>query len=181
MGFFKRGNTDERLDITPVESSIVVEPTVTTGELERMVHTTYEEKLALERQLEEANEKVAILEDVETKLRAAELFSHQCELERDNARTKIEDLQEREKQLEKQLKEERAKVTTRDIKIRELTEGEAELKRHHEHDLIEALKRAVDTLSGNWSKQRVIDFLDGFLVDTSYEELDTELVGIEEE
>lgn len=150
MGFF---SSDKEV----IDKSIVG-----VDELERMVYETYQEKLNLESELEKAKARIKHLEDQEIKLKAANEFSRQSESERKRLEEKVESLTRKNERLESDLKQEKASVTTRDIKIERLQRSRAAGLSTYKHEVIEDIKAAISVESGNWSKARVIDFLDAF-------------------
>lgn len=163
MGLFSR-NQQAAEAITVVDQPTLIEqPTISADELEKMVYSTYQEKLELQRQLDKANERIKVLKEQETKLRAAETFSRQSEEERHRADAKNEDLQRRNKSLEDQLKQARAKATTLEIKVKELQDASSGQMAAYRRELIEEMQRQAVCATGGWSKNRVLDFLASFL------------------
>lgn len=162
MGFFNRKEKGESLNV--VFQPQMIEPAlISTGELEQMVYTTYQEKLELEKRLDAANERIKVLEDQATKIRAAETFSRQSEEERKRAEAKNDRLQRHIDSLEQQLKQERAKAQTLGIKVGELKNASSGQLASFRRELVEEMQRQAVSTSGGWSKNRVLDFLAGFL------------------
>lgn len=162
MGFFNRKEKGESLNV--VFQPQMIEPAlISTGELEQMVYTTYQEKLELEKRLDAANERIKVLEDQATKIRAAETFSRQSDEERKRAEAKNDRLQRHIDSLEQQLKQERAKAQTLGIKVDELKNVSSSQLASFRRELVEEMQRQAVSTSGGWSKNRVLDFLAGFL------------------
>ncbi len=164
MGFFNRKSSEESL--VPAPATLVEQPAVSAGELEQMVYATFQEKLELERKLEQAAARISALEEQATKLKAAETFSRKSEAERMRADTKNDELRERNSELERQVKQARAKVTTLELKINDLKGADNERMAAYRRELVEEMQRHAVCASGGWSKSRVLDFLAGFLPDT---------------
>ena len=112
MGFFDRKKEEALVAVDPV---LVEPPSVGVGELEKMVHSVYKEKLELEKKLANSERRIKELEERATKLSAAEEFARQSESERKLAESKASTLKERVKSLEKELESERARVSVRDV------------------------------------------------------------------
>lgn len=161
MGFFKRKGDCESL--TVAEPTIVEQPLISVGELEKMVYSTYQEKLSLEKQLTDAKETIKRLEDQLTKLSAAETFSRQSEEERKRTDAKNERLQSQIDSLERQLKQSKSHAKTLEIKIGEMENANSGRMASYRRELVEEMQRQAVNASGNWSKNRVLDFLAAFL------------------
>lgn len=161
IGFFKRKEDCESLAVA--EPTIVEQPLISVGELEKMVYSTYQEKLSLEKQLSDAKETIKRLEDQLTKLSAAETFSRQSEEERKRTDAKNERLQSQIDSLERQIKQSKSHAKTLEIKIGEMENASSGHMASYRRELVEEMQRQVVSASGNWSKNRVLDFLAAFL------------------
>lgn len=140
------------------------------AELEQMVYATYQEKLDLAKQLDGAKARIESLEETlqekTTKLRAAEEFARQSESERKSTASKIEPLEQSKKQLQTNLKQEKARAATLEVRIEELENAGRGRMDAYRRELIEEMQRQAVSASGGWSKARVVlSFLGGFLDD----------------
>ncbi len=139
------------------------------AELEQMVYATYQEKLDLAKQLDSAKARIESLEESlqekTTKLRAAEEFARQSESERKSSASKIEPLEQSKKQLQANLKQEKARAATLEVRIEELENASRGRMDAYRRELIEEMQRQAASASGGWSKARVLSFLGDFLDD----------------
>lgn len=162
MGIFNRKGNNAEIGI--VAQAVPIDPpTLDAGELEQMVYEVYREKLELEKQVENDRERIRFLEEQQTKLRAAETFSRQSESTRKQAVSRNRELEERIAQLEQEIEQERAKVAARDLKIRKLVNADVGRMDECRRELIGKMKQGARGWSGNWSKQKVLRFLDSFM------------------
>lgn len=162
MGFFNRKEKSESLALT-AEPVLVEQPIISAGELEQMVYSTYQEKLALEKQLSDATAKIKWLEEKETKLRAAETFSRQSESERKKADEKNAILERRIEGLTQEIAQERAKTASRELKIKDLQSAAKGRMDSYRRELVADMQHRARSASGGWSKARVIEFLGEWL------------------
>lgn len=157
MGLFKRVECNEEAE----------QPSMSAAELEQMVYATYQEKLDLARQLDSAKARIESLEETlqekTTKLRAAEEFARQSESERKSTASKIEPLEQSKKQLQTNLKQERARNATLEAEV-------ARLRRNHAPEIAEAranvvigMQERIRDRGGQWSKAKVLSFLEDCL------------------
>ena len=106
----------------------IEQPDMSAAELEQMVYATYQEKLDLAKQLDTAKARIESLEETlqekTTKLRAAEEFARQSESERKSTASKIEPLEQSKKQLQANLKQEKARAATLEVRIEEMQRQE---------------------------------------------------------
>lgn len=159
MGLFKRKPV-EALAVAS-EPEIVERPTVTAEELERMVYETYREKLSLAEELAGKDAMIARLKEQVDKLGAAETFSRQSEAERKRLDKKADELAAKCDDLAEQLRQEKAKVSARDLKIMQIEEGSAALADERVAEILRDMESEADNLGGNWSKARVVEFIEG--------------------
>lgn len=163
MGFFNARTTAKELEADTKQ------PSMSAAELEQMVYATYQEKLDLAKQLDSAKARIESLEESlqekTTKLRAAEEFARQSESERKSNASKIEPLEQSKKQLQANLKQEKARAATLEVRIEELENAGRGRMDAYRRDLIEEMQRQAASSSGGWSKARVLSFLGGFLDD----------------
>lgn len=163
MGFF-----NARAAVKELEAN-TKQPSMSTAELEQMVYATYQEKLDLAKQLDSAKARIESLEESlqekTTKLRAAEEFARQSESERKSNASKIEPLEQSKKQLQANLKQEKARAATLEVRIEELENASRGRMDAYRRELIEEMQRQAVSASGGWSKARVLSFLGGFLGD----------------
>lgn len=165
MGIFSR-NQKAAETLTVLQPTVVEQPCISADELERMVYTTYQEKLELERQLEDARERIKGLKEQTTKLKAAETFASQSESERKRADERIKDLQSQVRSSDERCKQERAKNRTLEIKVRELQDASSGRVDACRRELVEEMRNKASREAGAWSKGRVLEFLGGFLPET---------------
>lgn len=174
MGIFRRKHIHEedQVDQGITKTEVIEKPFVTVGELEKMVYSTYEEKLFLREKLEEAGRKIKFLEDEQIKLRAAETFSEQSEKERKDLESMLKTCRADKNDLEDKLKEEKGKVIALEGKFRtyqaDADEREEQIKlreRNAKLDLIACMKKKLAGETGNWSKDRVCNFIQAFCDD----------------
>lgn len=148
----------------------IEQPDMSAAELEQMVYATYQEKLGLAKQLDTAKARIESLEETlqekTTKLRAAEEFARQSESERKSTASKIEPLEQSKKQLQANLKQEKARAATLEVRIEELENASRGRMAAYRRELIEEMQRQAVCASGGWSKARVLGFLGGFLPET---------------
>lgn len=160
MGLFKRVECNEEAE----------QPSMSAAELEQMVYATYQEKLDLAKQLDGAKARIESLEETlqekTTKLRAAEEFARQSESERKSTASKIEPLEQSKKQLQTNLKQEKARAATLEVRIEELENASRGRMAAYRRELVEEMQRQAVCASGGWSKARVLGFLGGFLPET---------------
>lgn len=159
MGLFKR-KPEEALAVAP-EPEIVERPTVTAEELERMVYETYREKLSLAEELAGKDAMIERLKEQVDKLGAAETFSRQSEAERKRLDKKADELAAKCDDLAERLRQEKAKVSARDLKIMQIEEGSAALADERLAELLRGMASDVEAMGGNWSKARVIELIEG--------------------
>lgn len=159
MGLFKRKPV-EALAVAS-EPEIVERPTVTAEELERMVYETYREKLSLAEELAGKDAMIARLKEQVDKLGAAETFSRQSEAERKRLDKKADELAAKCDDLAEQLRQEKAKVSARDLRIMQIEEGSAALADERLAELLRGMASDVEAMGGNWSKARVIELIEG--------------------
>lgn len=159
MGLFKRKPV-EALAVAS-EPEIVERPTVTAEELERMVYETYREKLSLAEELAEKDAMIARLKEQVDKLGAAETFSRQSESERRRLESEAKRLSDDNDLLKEELHQERAKVTARDLKIMQIEESSAAIVDERLAELLRGMAGEAEAMGGNWSKARVVEFIEG--------------------
>lgn len=159
MGLFKRKPV-EALAVAS-EPEIVERPTVTAEELERMVYETYREKLSLAEELAGKDAMIARLKEQVDKLGAAETFSRQSEAERKRLDKKADELAAKCDDLAERLRQEKAKVSARDLRIMQIEEGSAALADERLAELLRGMASDVEAMGGNWSKARVIELIEG--------------------
>lgn len=163
MGLF-----NARVAVKELEADMK-QPSMSATELEQMVYATYQEKLDLAKQLDTAKARIESLEESlqekTTKLRAAEEFARQSESERKSNASKIEPLEQSKKQLQANLKQEKARAATLEVRIEELENASRGRMDAYRRELIEEMQRQAVSASGGWSKARVLSFLGGFLDD----------------
>lgn len=167
MGLFKRKPV-EALAVSS-EPEIVERPTVTAEELERMVYETYREKLSLAEELENARATIASMNEQLAKLRAAETFSRQSESERRRFESEAKRLKEDNDRLKEELRQEKAKVTARDLKIMRAEEDSASLADERLAELLRGMAAEAESLGGGWSKARVVEFITGHIYEIEEE------------
>lgn len=167
MGFFKRKPV-EALAVAS-EPEIVERPVVTADELERMVYETYREKLSLAEELEERDATIARLKEHVDKLNAAETFSRQSESERRRLESEAKRLSDDNARLKEELRQERAKVTARDLKIMRAEEDSASLADERLAELLRGMAAEAESLGGGWSKARVVEFITGHIYEIEEE------------
>ena len=159
MGLFKRVECNEEAE----------QPSMSAAELEQMVYATYQEKLDLAKRLDSAKARIESLEESlqekTTKLRAAEEFARQSESERKSNASKIEPLEQSKKQLQANLKQEKARAATLEVRLGEWESASRGRMDAYRRELIEEMQRQAASASGGWSKARVLSFLGGFLDD----------------
>lgn len=163
MGFFNARAAAKELEANTKQ------PSMSAAELEQMVYATYQEKLDLAKQLDSAKARIESLEESlqekTTKLRAAEEFARQSESERKSNASKIEPLEQSKKQLQANLKQEKARAATLEVRIEELENASRGRMDAYRRELIEEMQRQAASASGGWSKARVLSFLGDFLDD----------------
>ena len=159
MGLFKRKPV-EAIAVAS-EPEIVERSTVTAEELERMVYETYREKLSLAEELAGKDAMIARLKEQVDKMGAAETFSRQSEAERKRLDKKADELAAKCDDLAEELRQEKAKVTARDLKIMQIEEGSAALADERIAELLRGMASDVEAMGGNWSKARVIELIEG--------------------
>ena len=163
MGLFKRKPV-EALAVAS-EPEIVERPTVTAEELERMVYETYREKLSLAEELAEKDAMIARLKEQVDKLGAAETFSRQSEAERKRLDKKADELAAKCDDLAEQLRQEKAKVSARDLRIMQIEEDSASLADERLAEILRGMAEEAESLGGSWSKARVVEFITGYAQD----------------
>ena len=156
MGLFKR-----KPDAMAVASDleIVERPTVSADELERMVYETYRDKLSLAEESAAKDATIARLKEQVDKLNAAETFSRQSESERRRFESEAKRLKDANDRLKEELRQERAKVSARDLKIMQIEEDSAALADKLLAELLHDMADEVEAMGGGWSKARVIEFI----------------------
>lgn len=160
MGLFKR-KAVEALAVAS-EPEIVERPTVTADELERMVYETYREKLSLEGELVEKDVIIARLKKQADKLSAAETFSRQSESERRRFESEAKRLSDANALLTEELRQEKAKVSARDLKIMQIEESSAAIIDERLAELLRGMAGEAEAMGGSWSKARVVEFVTGY-------------------
>lgn len=163
MGLFKRKPV-EALAVAS-EPEIVERPAVTADELERMVYETYREKLSLAEELAGKDAMIARLTEQVDKLCAAETFSRQSESERRRLESEKKRLADDNARLKEELRQERAKVSARDLKIMQIEEGSASLADERLAEILRGMAEEAESLGGSWSKARVVEFITGYAQD----------------
>lgn len=161
MGIFSRKHIDA-LVVAP-EPEIVERPTVTADELERMVYETYREKLSLAQELAERDATIARLKEQVDKLNAAETFSRQSESERRRLESEAKRLSDANDHLTEELRQERAKVSARDLKIMQIEESSAAIVDERLAEILRGMADEAESLGGGWSKSRVVEFIEGYV------------------
>lgn len=159
MELFKR-KPAEAPAVAPVPE-IVARPVVSAEELERMVYETYREKLSLAEELAGKDAMIARLKEQVDKLNAAETFSRQSESERRRFESEAKRLKEDNDRLKEELRQEKAKVTARDLKIMRAEEDSASLADERLAEILRDMASEADNLGGSWSKARVVEFIEG--------------------
>lgn len=159
MGLFKR-KAVEALAVAS-EPEIVERPTVSADELERMVYETYRETLSLAEELAERDATIARLKEQVDKLAAAETFSRQSESERRRFESEAKRLSDANAHLTEELRQEKAKVTARDLKIMQIEESSAAIVDERLDEILRGMIEEAEVLGGGWSKARVIEFIEG--------------------
>ena len=166
MGFFKRKPVELAVASEP---EIVERPAMSVDELERMVYETYLEKLLLEKESAEKDATIKQLEERATKLGAAETFSRQSESERRRFESEAKRLKEDNDRLKEELRQEKAKVTARDLKIMRAEEDSASLADERLAELLRGMAAEAESLGGGWSKARVVEFITGHIYEIEEE------------
>lgn len=161
MGIFSRKHIDA-LVVAP-EPEIVERPTVTADELERMVYETYREKPSLAQELAERDATIARLKEQVDKLNAAETFSRQSESERRRLESEAKRLSDANDHLTEELRQERAKVSARDLKIMQIEESSAAIVDERLAEILRGMADEAESLGGGWSKSRVVEFIEGYV------------------
>lgn len=159
MVFFKRKPV-EALAVAP-DPEIVERPAVTADELERMVYETYREKLSLAEELAERDATIARLKEQLVKLKAAETFSRQSESERRRFESEAKRLTDDNDRLKEELRQERAKVSARDLKIMQIEESSAAIVDERLAEILRGMADEAESLGCGWSKARVVEFIEG--------------------
>lgn len=159
MGLFKR-KAVEALAVAS-EPEIVERPTVSADELERMVYETYRKKLSLAEELAERDATIARLKEQVDKLAAAETFFRQSESERRRFESEAKRLSDANAHLTEELRQEKAKVTARDLKIMQIEESSAAIVDERLDEILRGMIEEAEVLGGGWSKARVIEFIEG--------------------
>lgn len=167
MGLFKR-KPAEALAVAS-EPEIVERPTVSADELERMVYETYREKLSLAEELAGKDAMIARLKEQVDKLGAAETFSRQSESERRRFESEAKRLSDDNARLAEELRQEKAKVTARDLKIMRAEEDSASLADERLAELLRGMAAEAESLGGGWSKARVVEFITGHIYEIEEE------------
>lgn len=136
------------------------------AELEQMVYATYQEKLDLAKQLDTAKARIESLEETlqekTTKLRAAEEFARQSESERKSTASKIEPLEQSKKQLQANLKQEKARAATLEVLIEELENASRGRMAAYRRELIEEMQRQAVWRKRWLVKSPILDSWAGF-------------------
>ncbi len=158
MELFKR-KPAEAPAVAPVPE-IVERPVVSADDLERMVYETYREKLSLAEELAERDATISLLKEQVDKLNAAETFSRQSEYERRRFESEAKRLKEDNDRLKEELRQEKAKVSTRDLKIIRINEGRDAWLADKLAEFLRDMLLDAEASTGNWSKARVVGFID---------------------
>lgn len=148
----------ETLAVAP-EPEIVEMPAVSADELERMVYEVYREKLSLLEEIAEKDATIDQLKERADKLSAAETFSRQSESERRRCESEAERLSNDNARLREELRQERAKVSARDLKIMQLEKDSAALADERLAEFLRGMADEAENLGGGWSKARVVEFV----------------------
>lgn len=148
----------ETLAVAP-EPEIVEMPAVSADELERMVYEVYQEKLSLLEELAERDATIDLLKERADKLSAAETFSRQSESERRRCESEAKRLSDENARLREELRQERAKVSARDLKIMQLEKDSAALADERLAEFLRGMADEAENLGGGWSKARVVEFV----------------------
>lgn len=167
MELFKR-KPAEAPAVAPVPE-IVERPAMSVDELERMVYETYREKLSLAEELAGKDAMIARLKEQVDKLNAAETFSRQSESERRRFESEAKRLKEDNDRLKEELRQEKAKVTARDLKIMRAEEDSASLADERLAELLRGMAAEAESLGGGWSKARVVEFITGHIYEIEEE------------
>lgn len=158
MELFKR-KPAEAPAVAPVPE-IVERPVVSADELERMVYETYLEKLSLEKESAEKDATIKQLEEQVSKLGAAETFSRQSESERRRFESEAKRLKEDNDRLKEELRQEKAKVSARDLKIVRIEKNRDAWLADKLVEFLSDMLRDAEASTGSWSKARVVGFID---------------------
>ena len=148
----------ETLAVAP-EPEIVEMPAVSADELERMVYEVYREKLSLLEELAERDATIDQLKERADKLSAAETFSRQSESERRRCESEAKRLSNDNARLREELRQERAKVSARDLKIMQLEKDSTALADERLAEFLRGMADEAENLGGSWSKARVVEFV----------------------
>ena len=167
MELFKR-KPAEAPAVAPVPE-IVARPVVSADDLERMVYETYREKLSLAEELAGKDAMIARLKEQVDKLNAAETFSRQSESERRRFESEAKRLKEDNDRLKEELRQEKAKVSARDLKIMQAEEDSASLADERLAEILRDMAAEAESLGGNWSKARVVEFITGHIYEIEEE------------
>lgn len=158
MELFKRKPV-EAPTVAP-EPEIVERSTVSADELERMVYETYREKLSLEERLKASDATIKFLKEQVDKLNAAETFSCQSESERRRFESEAKRLKEDNDRLKEELRQEKAKVSARDLKIMRIDENRDAWLADKLVEFLRDMRLDAEASTGSWSKARVVGFID---------------------
>ena len=160
MSFFKR--KQPCAEIAPVAAEVIV-PRYSGEELERMVGETYEEKLRLQAKLKYVEAQLEAMEDVKAKLSSAEVFAEQCRRERDAETSKRKQAEREIEAVKQENQRSRDRQTVLQIQIDKLELDHEARDKDVRNDLVYAMTDALIYENGNWSKNRVVEFIEGFL------------------
>lgn len=160
MSFFKRKQPCAEIAQVAAE---VIAPRYSGEELERMVGDTYEEKLQLQAKLKETEAKLEAMKDVGAKLSSAEVFAEQCRRERDYEIRKREQVEREIKAVKQENQRSRDRQAVLQTQIDKLERDHETRDKDVRNDLVYAMTDALIYENDNWSKNRVFDFIEGFL------------------
>lgn len=160
MSFFKR--KQPFAEIAPVAAEVIA-PRYSGEELERMVGETYEEKLRLQAKLKSAEAQLEAMVDVKAKLSSAEVFAEQCRRERDAETLKREQVEREIKAVKQENQRSRDRQAVLQTQIDKLERDHETCDKEVRNDLVYAMADALIYENGGWSKNRVLEFINGFL------------------
>ena len=160
MSFFKR---KQHCAVIAPEATEIVAPRYSGDELERMVGETYEEKLRLQAKLKSAEAQLEAMGDVKAKLSSAEVFAEQCRRERDAETHKREHVEREIKAVKQENQRSRDRQAVLQTQIDKLERDHEASDKDVRNALVYAMTDALIYENGNWSKNRVLEFINGFL------------------
>lgn len=95
------------------------------------------------------------------KRKPVEALAVASEPERRRFESEAKRLKDANDRLKEELNQERAKVSARDLKIMQIEEGSAALADERVAEILRDMASEADNLGGNWSKARVVEFIEG--------------------